>query len=92
MEGAILVKKISSQISPNSTKFGVNMELSAKHTRRVNKLGKKCDLQHPRNAIPRNEDTLKETVYLCLKLVVDEDFLKNMFESFSVTMQEEKVL
>ena len=45
MEGAMLVK-ISSQISPNSTRFGVNIELSAKDTRSGNNLGKKhCDLQ-----------------------------------------------
>ena len=32
--------KISIQISTNSTRFGVNMELSAQDTRRVNNLGK----------------------------------------------------
>ena len=35
-----MLVRISSQISPNSTRFGVNMELSAKDTRRVNNLGK----------------------------------------------------
>jgi hypothetical protein len=39
MEGAMLVR-ISSQISPNSTRFGVNMELRAKDTWRVNILEK----------------------------------------------------
>ena len=88
-----MLVKISSQISPNATRFGLNMELSAKDTRRVNNLGKNNVIySSPRSAILRNEDTLKETVYLCLKLVVNEDILKNMFETFSVTMQEEKVL
>ena len=32
----------------------------------------------------------KETVYLRLKLVVEEEILKNMFETFSFTVQEEK--
>ena len=78
-----MLVKISSQISPNATRFGLNMELSAKDTRRVNNLGKNNVIySSPRIAIPINEDTLKETVYLCLKLVVDEDILKNMFETF----------
>ena len=92
MEGVMFVK-ISSQISPNTTKFGVNIELSSKDTRIVNNLGKNNVIySSPRSAILRNEDTLKETVYLCLKLVVDGGILKNMFETFSVTIQEEKVL
>ena len=62
MEGAMLVK-ISSQISPNSTKFGGNMELSSKDTRRVNTLGKNNVIySSQRSAIPRNEDNLKEPV------------------------------
>jgi hypothetical protein len=40
----------------------------------------------------KNEDTSKETVYLCLKLIVEEEILKNTIKTFSVTMQEEKVL
>ena len=92
MEVAMLVK-ISSQISPNSTRFGVNMELSAKDTRRVNNLGKNNVIySSPRSVIIKNEDTSKETVYLCLKLIVEEEILKNTIETFSVTMQEEKVL
>ena len=35
-----MMVRIPSQISPNSTRFGVNMELSAKDARRVNNLGK----------------------------------------------------
>ena len=58
MEVALLVK-ISSQISPNSTRFGVNMELSAKDTRFGN------------NLAAVQEDTSKETVYLRLKLVLE---------------------
>ena len=82
MECAMLVK-MSSQIYPNSTKFGVNMELSAKDTRRENNLGKNNLIySSPRSAILRNKYTLQETVYLCLKLVVDEAILKNMFETF----------
>ena len=46
----------------------------------------------PRSAILKNEDTLKETVYLRLKLVVEEKVLKNTVETFSVTIQEETVL
>ena len=92
MEGAMLVK-ISSQISPNSTRFGVNMELSAKDTRFGNNLGKNNVIySSPRSAILKNEDTSKETVYLRLKLVVEEESLKNTVETFSVTMHEEKVL
>ena len=45
-----------------------------------------------RSAILKNEDTLKETVYLRLKLVVEEEVLKNTVETFSVTIQEETVL
>ena len=51
MEGAILVK-ISSQISPNSTRFGVNMELTAKDTRVGNTLGKKHNVIY---GIPRSD-------------------------------------
>ena len=46
----------------------------------------------PRSDILNNEDTLKETVYLRLKLVVEEEVLKNTVETFSLTMQEETVL
>ena len=46
----------------------------------------------PRSAILKNEDTSKETVYLRLKLVVEEESLKHTVETFSVTMHEEKVL
>jgi hypothetical protein len=45
-----------------------------------------------RSVTIKNEDTSKETVYLCLKLIVEEEILKNTVETFSVTMQEEKVL
>ena len=37
-----------------------------------------------------NEDTSKETVYLRSKLVVEEESIKNMVETFSVSMHEEK--
>ena len=46
----------------------------------------------PRSAILKTEDTLKEKVYLHSKFVVEEESLKNMVETFSVTMHEEKVL
>ena len=46
----------------------------------------------PRSAILKNEDTPKETVYLGSKLVGEKESLKNTVETFSVTMQEEKVL
>ena len=69
MEGAMLVR-ISSQICPTSTRFGVNMELSTKDTRRVNNLGKNNVIySSPRSVIIKNEDISKETVYLRLKLV-----------------------
>ena len=88
-----MLVRISSQIYPNSTRFGVNMELSAKDTRRVNNLGKNNMIySSPRSVIIKNEDISKETVYLCLKLIVEEEILKNTIKTFSVTMQEEKVL
>ena len=91
MEGAMLVK-ISSQISPK-TRFGFNMELSAIYTRFGNNLGKNNVIySSPRSVILKNEDTSKETVYLRLKLVVEEESLKNTVETFSVTMHEKKVL
>ena len=46
----------------------------------------------PRSAILKNKDTLKETVYLRMKSVVDEEVLKNTVETFSLTIQEETVL
>ena len=46
----------------------------------------------PRSAILKNDDSSKETVYLRSKLVVEEEILKNTVETFSFTMQEEKVL
>ena len=92
MEGAMLVR-ISSQISPNSTRFGVNKELSAKDTRRVNNLGKNNVIYSgSRSVIIKYEDTTKETVYLCLKLIVEEETLKNTVETLSVAVQEEKDL
>ena len=92
MEGAMLVK-ISSQISPNSTRFGVNMELSAKDTRFGNDLGGGNVINNsPRSAILKNDDTSKESVSLRSKLVGEEESLKNTVETFSVTMREEKVL
>ena len=85
--------KISSHISANSTRLGVNMELSAKDTRRMNNLGKNNVIySSEKSAILKNEDTSKETVYVSLKLVLEEEILKNIVETFSVNMQEEKVL
>ena len=56
-----MLLKIFSQISPNSTKFSVNMELSSKDTRRVNNLGKNNVIySSPRSAILRNDNTLKK--------------------------------
>ena len=45
-----------------------------------------------KSAILKNEDTSKETVHLRLKLVVEDESLKNTAETFSVTVHEEKVL
>ena len=52
------------------------MELSAKDTIRVNNLGGKNNVIYitPKSAILKNENTSKETVYLRLKLFVEEDF------------------
>ena len=88
-----MLVKISSQISPNSTRFGVNMELSTKDTRFNSNLGKNNVIYSiPRSAILKNEDTSKEKVYLHSKLVVEEESLKSTVETFLVTMHEEKVL
>ena len=46
----------------------------------------------PRSTIIKNEDTVKETVYLRSKLVVEEESLKNTVETFSVDMHEERFL
>ena len=65
-----MLVKISSQISPNSIRFGVNVKLNAKDTRRVNNLVKNNVIySSPRNVIIKNKDTSKETGYLCLKQV-----------------------
>ena len=46
----------------------------------------------PITAILKNEDTSKETVCLRLKLVVEEESLKNTVETFSVIVHEEQIL
>ena len=56
--------KMSSQIPENSTRLGVNMELSAKDTRRMNNLRKNNGIySSAKRAILKNEDTSKATVY-----------------------------
>ena len=86
-----MLVRISSQISPNAPRFGVNKELSVKKTKRVNNLGKNNVIySSSRSVITKHEDTKKETVYLCLKLIVEEETLKNTVETFSVAMQEKK--
>ena len=68
------------------------MEVSAIDSRRVNKLGKNNVIySSSRSVIIKNEDTSIETVYLCLKLVVEKEILTNTVEKFSVIMQEEKL-
>ena len=88
-----MLVKISSQISPNSTRFGVNMELSEKDTRFGNNLKEKnLTYSSPRSAILKNEDTSKEKVNLHTKLVLEEESHKRTVETFSVTRHEKKVL
>ena len=93
MKGAMFVK-ISSKISPNSTRFSVNMERVQRYQESKWKKKEKKNVIHstPRGAILKNEGTLKGTVYLHFKLVVEEVVLKNTVEIFSITMQEETVL
>ena len=68
------------------------MELSAKDTRRKNNFWKNYVIySSEKSAIIKNEDTSKETVYVSLKLVLEEEIPKNTVETFSVNMQEQKI-